>query len=244
MIILSVLSYTDTKTFFVPKLCETALEVLLVKVSNTVVSSTMSTAIDPDTMWPPFATTTLPDVAVANVTVTTFTLVVVIEAGIITWSLLSYTDTITFFVPKLCVTTLEVTLEKVSVTVTSWVTLATTPVKADPSPSNEPLNEPENSDSCADEETILLGNCCDDEIIPLGNCCEEDIILLGNCCDDEIIPLGNCCEEDIKVFAVTVSLLDILLAKDELVAVIDPLISEANWLELDTMLPGMFVSSV
>ena len=70
--------------------------------------------------------------------------------------------------PKLCVTVFEVALLKLSTIVVFSATVALMPVSPEPSPSNEPLKEPENSDSCADEETILLGNCFEEEIIPPG----------------------------------------------------------------------------
>ena len=56
---------------------------------------------DPDTKWPPFATTALPVVEESNVIVTTLVLVVTVEAGKISSSLLLNTDTKTFLVPKL-----------------------------------------------------------------------------------------------------------------------------------------------
>ena len=43
---------------------------------------------DPETKCPPFATTALPVVAVSNVSVTTLVLVVTVDAGIISSSLL------------------------------------------------------------------------------------------------------------------------------------------------------------
>ena len=77
-----------------------------------------SVRVVPVTLCPPFATTTLPDLAVPKVTFTLLASVVVILAGFITLSP-SYTWTITFLVLNLWYTFLEVALVKVSTTVAS-----------------------------------------------------------------------------------------------------------------------------
>ena len=89
---------------------------------------------DPETKWPPLATTTLPLVEESKVTVTLFVFVVVVDAGSINWSLLLYTETITFFVPKLWVTAFEVTFVKESEIVACSVTPAVMFVRLEPSP--------------------------------------------------------------------------------------------------------------
>jgi len=93
---------------------------------------------EPETIWPPFATTTLPVVALSSTISTELVVEVVIDCGIIMLSLLSYTCTITFLVPKLCVTVDDVTEVKVSETVA--VCEIDIPVNPDPSPVKDPVN--------------------------------------------------------------------------------------------------------
>lgn len=84
--------------------------------------------------WPPFATTTLPEVFCAKVIVTVLSSVVTIDWGISKLSDESNTDTITFLVPKLCVTTLDVVLVNVSGLDASSAMVAVTLLSPDPSP--------------------------------------------------------------------------------------------------------------
>ena len=77
----------------------------------------------------------MPVEAPSKVTVDVLVFVDVILAGMITWSLSSYTCTNTFLVPKLWVTAWEVVLVNSLATVAFWSTVIF--VKEDPSPSNE-----------------------------------------------------------------------------------------------------------
>ena len=101
--------------------------------TNVGTSSKFAKGIDPDTIWPPLATTARPVVADENVMTAVLTLDVSMSSGIICRSLSSYTCTITFLLLKLCVTVLEVTLVNVSSTVAFWVTVKF--VNPEPSPS-------------------------------------------------------------------------------------------------------------
>ena len=88
---------------------------------------------DPDTICPPLATTTLPVAPPKSLKViSTVSLVVVfIVAGNINSSLLLYTETTTFLVSKLWVTSFEEAFVNVSDTVATSATVALTLVNAE-----------------------------------------------------------------------------------------------------------------
>ena len=89
---------------------------------------------------PPFATTTVPDCEPARVITTWSKLEVFTFEGSIWLFWLSYTTTIMFLLLKLCVTVTVDWFVKVSATVAAASTVIL--VMLEPSPLNEPVNEP------------------------------------------------------------------------------------------------------